>query len=584
MEFRVLGPLQVVEGGESLPIGGATRRALLAYLLLRANRAVPSDELIDAIWDGQPPETAPSSLQNHVSRLRRVLGADRLLTRERSYELRVEPGELDCDIVEALVDEAERLDPPERAAKLREALALWRGRPLAELDAFAFAQVEMRRLEEHRLDLLEDCLEAELAAGRSDGVVSELRALVAEHPLRERLRGQLMVSLYSHGRQAEALEVYRIGREKLVDEAGLEPGPALRELERAILRQELPAPAAVEAASEPRQPSRRGWRTQLIVGLLLATLALAAGLLVRRDPEPALAGIPANSLGVIDPEHNQIVAAIAVGQRPVSVTAGPHGVWVANAADETVSQVDAANRELVKNVRARADHGTVRLGRHAIWVVGRAGPSPNYQAVLSRIDPDLATVTASARHLAVSVRYDETFTIGEGFGSVWATAGWRLLRLDGRAHVQAAVEAFSSARGLAAGEGAVWVGDVQYPATGAGTVLRIDPRTNHVAARIPVAAEVAAIAVGAGAVWVASDDGTLTRIDPEANVATATVDLGGALSDVAVGFGSVWVANNGAHNVARVDPETNAVVATIPTKTRPDGIAAGEGAVWVTAY
>ena len=150
MEFGILGPLRVVEGGETLPIGGATRRALLAYLLLHANRAVPSDELIDAIWD-EPPDTAASSLQNHVSRLRRVVGADRLLTRERGYELRVEPGELDIDVVEGLVHEAERLDLASRGPMLREALAFWRGRPLAELDSYPFARDEGLRLEERQL-------------------------------------------------------------------------------------------------------------------------------------------------------------------------------------------------------------------------------------------------------------------------------------------------------------------------------------------------------------------------------------------------------------------------------------------------
>jgi YVTN family beta-propeller protein len=582
VEFGILGPLHVVEGGESLPIGGATRRALLAYLLLHANRAVPSDELIDAIWD-EPPETAASSLHNHVSRLRRVLGSGRLLTRERGYELRIESGELDLDVVESLVHEAERLEPAARAPKLREALALWRGHPLAELDSFAFARVEELRLEERRLDLLEDCLDAELAYGRADGVVSELRGLVAEHPLRERLRGQLMVALYAHGRQAEALEVYRVGRETLVEEAGLEPGPALRELERAILRQELPV-AAAEAPRQPERPRRGGWKLQLFVGLLIATLALAIGLVVRRDPPPALAGIPANSLGVIDPDSNHIVAAIAVGQRPVSVAAGRQGVWVANGADETVSRINPTTRELVKNVPTRAHQGTVRLGKRAVWVVGRAGRSPNYNGVLSRIDPDLTAVTHRSTYEAISVRYDERLAVAEAFGSVWMTAAWRLLRLDERGRVRTSIDRFSSARALAAGEGAVWVGDIQAPATSSSEVARVDPATNRVAATVPVAPEVAAIAVGAGAVWVASDDGTLTKIDPETNVATATVDLGGALSDVAVGFGSVWVANSGAHNVARVDPETTDVVATIRTGRAPEGIAVGDGAVWVTAY
>jgi YVTN family beta-propeller protein len=584
VEFGVLGPLRVLESGEALPIGGRTRRALLAYLLLHANRVVQSEELIDCIWAGEPPETAPSSLQNHVARLRRVLGADRLLTRGRGYELRVEPGELDLDVVESLAHEADRVDPAGRSAKLREALALWRGRPLAELDPFTFARAEGLRLEERRLDLLEECLEAELSSGRRDGAVSELRVLVADHPLRERLRGQLMVALYMQGRQAEALEVYRIGRKTLIEEAGLEPGPALRELERAILRQELPIRSPVDPGSKAPGPRRGSWRVALLAGLLVGSITLAIALGIQRQPSPALAGIGANTLGVIDPDRNELVAGIAVGKRPASVAAGPQGVWVANADDETVSQVDPTTRELVQNVPARAAYGTVRLGPRAVWVVGRAGPSPNYRAFVSRIDPGVAAVTSRFRYRAISIRYDQTFAIGEAFGSVWATAGWQLLRLDRRGRLEHSIDEFSSARGLAIGEGAVWVGDIQAPSASSSRVARIDPRTNRVAATIPVAPEVAAVAVGEGAVWVASDNGTLTKIDPVENVATATVDLGGALSDVAVGFGSVWVANSGARNVVRIDPKTTKVVATISTDTRPEAIAAGAGAVWVTAY
>jgi DNA-binding SARP family transcriptional activator len=146
VQFGVLGPLQITEGGRSLPLGGGTRQAVVAYLLLHANRAVPSDELIEAIWEDRPPDTAASSLQNHVSRLRQALGADRLLTRGRGYELRVEPGELDLDQVDAFVGAAEQLEPAARSAKLREALALWRGPALAELDSLAFARAEELRL------------------------------------------------------------------------------------------------------------------------------------------------------------------------------------------------------------------------------------------------------------------------------------------------------------------------------------------------------------------------------------------------------------------------------------------------------
>ena len=392
-----------------------------------------------------------------------------------------------------------------------------------------------------------------------------------------------MVALYRNGRQAEALEVYREGRERLVEGAGLEPGPALRELERAILRQELPRRAPRQAGARMRRFSPTTPRI-VVVALLLAVVALAIGLLVQREPSPALAGIAANSVGVIDPDRNALVASVAVGQRPVSVAADSRAVWVANAGDETVSRIDPKERELVGNVPARTDHGSVRLGRDAVWVVGRTGVVADYHAVVSQIDPDVSAVTEIGRYRAITIRFDETFSIGEGFGSLWVTNGWQLLRLNRRGRRRRSIDEFSSARGLAIGAGAVWAGDVLYPPSGSTPVLRIDPRTNGVVARIPVAAEVAAIAVGGGAVWVASDNGTLTRIDPDSNVVTATVDLGGALSDVAIGFGSVWVANNGSRNVARIDPASGKVVARIPTRTRPDGIAVGDDAVWVTAY
>ena len=586
MQFRVLGPLQVVSDGEPLPLGGSTRRALLSYLLLRANRPVSADELSEAIWNGDPPNTAASSLQNHVFRLRKVLGADRVVTRSRGYELSVQPDELDLDRVETLVHIAEGLEPAAAAARLREALALWRGKPLAELDAFDFARADGLRLEDRRLGILEDCLDAEIAAGRRDGLVSELQGLVSEHPLRERLRSQLMLALYAQGRQADALDVYRSGREALV-EVGLEPSPSLRELERAILRHEVASPDAATGAQSRSPPVRDRTRVGVVVlaALVVALASIVGGLIATRGGSPAaLAGVAPNSLGAIDPDDNTLVAEIPVGRRPVSVAAGFGAVWVANAGDGTVSRVDARERRLVENIRARASFGSVRVGRDAVWAVGRSGHSPNYEAVVSRIDPHVGAVTTAARYPVISVRYDETIGVGEGFGSTWLTGGWQLLRLDGRNRLREVSGALSSARGVAVGEGSVWVGDIQHPISGASTVFRIDPRTNEVVARIPVAAEVASVAVGGGFVWVASDDGTLTKIDPEANVVADTVKLGGALSDVAVGEGAVWVANSGARNVARVDPETNDVVATIPTRARPDAIAVGEGLVWVTAY
>jgi DNA-binding SARP family transcriptional activator len=236
MEFRLLGPLEVAERDRSLSLGGAKQRALVALLLLHANEVVSADRLIDEVWGGAPPRTAAKSVQVHVSSLRKKLGKDRLATRAPGYVLHVDPSELDLALFQKLVGEARKADPAEAARKLREALALWRGPALADLAYAPFAQAEIARLEELRLTALEQRIDADLACGSHSELCGELEALVAEHPLRERLRCQLMVALYRSARQAEALEAYRKAHRALSDELGLEPSEEMKQLEQAILR------------------------------------------------------------------------------------------------------------------------------------------------------------------------------------------------------------------------------------------------------------------------------------------------------------------------------------------------------------
>jgi DNA-binding SARP family transcriptional activator len=238
LEFRVLGPLEVADEGEALAVGGQRQRALLAILLLRANEVVSTERLVDQLWGEQPPPTATTSLQNGVSQLRKLLGPDVLVTRPPGYVLQIAPEQLDLGRFEALVKQARGGRADERAALLREALGLWRGSPLPELESEDFAQGEIRRLEELRLGATEELLDADLELGRHDDVVAQAEALVTRHPLRERLRGQLMLALYRSGRQADALRVYHDARRALVDELGIEPGPALQQLHASILRQE----------------------------------------------------------------------------------------------------------------------------------------------------------------------------------------------------------------------------------------------------------------------------------------------------------------------------------------------------------
>jgi DNA-binding SARP family transcriptional activator len=223
MDDRILGPVEAFHRGR-LPLGGRRQRALLAILLLHANEVVSSDRLIDELWGEGAPPNAAKMLHVYVSRLRKALdregrersSRDVLVTEAGGYLLHVEPGELDVRRFEALVEEGRRAlaeNAADRAAvRLREALALWRGPALADLAYERFAHSETARLEEARLAAVEDRIEADLACGRHGGLVGEIAALLGEHPLRERLAGQLMLALYRSGGQAEALEVYRRAR------------------------------------------------------------------------------------------------------------------------------------------------------------------------------------------------------------------------------------------------------------------------------------------------------------------------------------------------------------------------------------
>ncbi len=251
-DFRILGPLEVSDETGTLLLGGQKQRALLALLLLEPGRVVSVDRIVDALWGERPPRTAITSLQNFVSQLRKVLGPELLETKAPGYRVRVRPGQLDLDRFRVLVESARASSPPERAAKLRQGLALWRGPPLADFAFEAFAQPYIAQLEELRLAALEERVEADLGAGSHAELIAELETLVEEYPQRERLRGQFMLALYRSGRQAEALQTYQAGRRLLVEELGIEPGRDLQQLHGAILRQEagLQAPGTAPPSED----------------------------------------------------------------------------------------------------------------------------------------------------------------------------------------------------------------------------------------------------------------------------------------------------------------------------------------------
>jgi DNA-binding SARP family transcriptional activator len=272
MEFRMLGPLEVISGGRALDLGGAKQRSLLAVLLIHPNEAVSRDTLIDALWEQSPPDAARKALQVHVARLRKQLGRDRIQTKAPGYAIRVAQGELDVEQFERLAAEGGR-------SRLVEALALWRGPPLADVADARFARQEIGRLEERRLAVLEERIEADLSLGRHTELTAELESLVAEQPLRERLRALLMLALYRSGRQAEALAAYQDARRTLVDELGLEPGRELRDLHQRMLNQD----AALDVhgndrgtAARPAENHAIGGRLRLLSGECRRVLSLAS--------------------------------------------------------------------------------------------------------------------------------------------------------------------------------------------------------------------------------------------------------------------------------------------------------------------
>ncbi len=313
MDFRILGPLEVLDEGHRVTLGGDKQRALLGLLLVNAGETLSTDRLIDELWGERPPATAAKTVQVHISRLRKALAAGAgngseavVVTREHGYQLEIDPERLDSHRFERLLAEGRSelaANRPERAAPaLEEALTLWRGQPLADLAYEAFAQAEIARLEDLRAAALEQLIEAKLALGRHVEVIGELEALIGEYPYRERLRAQLMLALYRSDRQADALQAYQDTRRALTEELGIEPGERLRELERAVLAQDpalaLPVLDRVEpqqeAAAETPPPDQDAEMAPIeagatsarrLVSIVFADLVGSTGLGERLDPE-----------------------------------------------------------------------------------------------------------------------------------------------------------------------------------------------------------------------------------------------------------------------------------------------------------
>jgi YVTN family beta-propeller protein len=586
IEFRVLGPLEVVEHKRPLALGGPKPRALLAVLLVHRGEAMSSDRLIEELWGGQAPASAVKIVQGYVSSLRKVLGDGLLATRGHGYVLETEAGQVDVDRFEVLLAAGRRAlgegDPGSAAARLREALGLWRGPPLADFGYESFAQAEIARLEESRLAALEELIDAELALGEHARLVSELEGLVREHPLRERFIAQLMLAMYRSGRQVESLALYRDARETLVQELGLEPGRSLQELEQAILSHDPQLGPTARRLPRPRAPRRAAWLIGL-GGLLLACAAAAAGIVALTaggggDHVEALgSGVAAIGSGT-----GRLASLTASETAPSNIAVGEGAVWVLNTEDRTISRIDPKTKKVVRRFGIGGVPSDIAAGAGAVWVGKGGGAQNNGTVSISRVDPRSNRITHTVRlpDAASGGRWPSVGFpgIAVGAGAIWAiNPDQTISRIDPKTGGRVAtVDARAST--IAAGDAGVWFVDADRPA-----VTQIDPRTNRAGQTISAGANVLlGIAVGAGSVWATGEnEGLVWRIDPGPHPVTRSIDTGAGVSFITFGDGMVWAANWADGKVSRIDPHTNAVTATVPIGAS-QALAAGEGSVWVS--
>jgi YVTN family beta-propeller protein len=566
VEFRILGPLEVVGADGPVVLHRGKEQALLAYMLLHANELLPTDRLIDALWDERPPATAPKILQNAISQLRKGLGDGRIETRPPGYVFHLQPDELDVDRFKRLAHDGLFAD----------ALALWRGPPLPELRDERFADDARRRLDEERLVALEGRIDGDLEAGRHAELVPELEELVAQHPLRERLHGQLMRALYGSGRQADALDAYHRARRTLDDELGLAPGPELQELERKILQQDPElAPSRRSAGGAGRRPPPR---LALVLAVMVVAAAAAGVVLATRggSAKPLLA--TRNSLAVIDPAKNRVEKVIPIGDTPRGVTVGGGHVWTANAGDGTVTMIDPRDGSVMRMIGVGAAATDVVVANGQVWV---AAGNDNK---LIRLDASTGGVLETkdiSNDLAASA-----YAIAAGDGFIWLASGDTIYKIAAATqHVEGRRRYAAGINDVTVHNGSVWL------VTSAQTVGRLGASDLRERANVPLGVGTVALTIANGSVWIGADNPTgwgaaVFRLDEETARVIQTVIIGGngypPSVDLAHGEGSVWVATYDKGEVERVDPKTGAIVTRIKTGGHPAGIAFGEGRVWVT--
>jgi DNA-binding SARP family transcriptional activator len=625
MEFRILGPLEVLDEGKPVVLGTLKERLVLAVLLLHANEFVSRERLIDDLWGEAPPPTARKAVNVYVSKLRKALsrgGADPIATASGGYRLRIDQGEFDADRLQELLGRAHEFVANGQlegaTERFREALALWRGPTLAGLQLESFGRDEVARLDELRIGALMDRIDCDLGLGRHEQVLGELNVLVHEHPLRERLRAQQMLALYRADRQADALAAYTEARRTLVDDLGIDPSEALQRLQQAILRHdpslEMPeGTAAVNglAHSAPAPPSisvtdpdvleagtRRRFRPRgrkvALAGLVLVAASAAAAAILSASAGATLRVLP-NSLVELNPHTGKPILVKQVGTYPGPIAITPSAVWSANAGSDDVSRYDLRTREVdTRGVTPGQPNDIVFDREGNAWVTNTpANDQPTPESVVIRLEAGAGGTSPgqiSPSHV-VPIQFPLPMAGLEAFGGghVWVIVGSHgPLAGDSRVAVVnvltngvSVLHLDESATAVAYGYDTAWIGTYGGDGFSRATVSdsRIEAfRTGqskpkeivlkkHGANWGPVA-----IAVGDGAVWaVTCCDRTnasgawvgnhLLKIDPITLRVVRRLNLS-ADSGGEVAVGAGGVWVLNDHSVSKIDPRTDTIVRT----------------------
>jgi DNA-binding SARP family transcriptional activator/DNA-binding beta-propeller fold protein YncE len=563
-------------------VASGRERALLLLLLLHAPRPVSTDGIMDALWPSAPPESAVKVVQNYVLRLRKALGHDAVATVPAGYMLVLDGATLDAARAAALFargHEALAGGAPDEADRLiDEGLSLFRGEPLADVRYEDFARAEITRLNEMQLAAVEDQYDARLQLGKHTSLVSHLEQRVERWPLRERLRGQLMLALYRSGRQADALAVYRKGHEALA-EHGLEPTRVLRDLESEILNQDpvldLPPSAGHDLARRTRSRSLMG-----VAGGLAALAAVGAGAywFVQPASGRSISSLPADSVARVDPGTGRVDRWFSVGNTPTAVALSPGALWVTSFDDRTVIRIDLSSGRQEVAGTPSTPTGIAADGA-GVWVIGRDDGTierldeagVGVLAVL-RTRPGLTDVTVDREGVWVSNAADGTLT-----------------RVDPQTNeVVSTLAGLTTPTGVALGAGRVWVAEA-----GARRVDAIDPSDGRIDLRIPLKLDPAELTFGDGALWATNPrDGTVTRIDPRSGV-QQLISVGTEPSHVAVANDYAWVTVDRDHTILKINGRTGRIerrlqladASKLVSRGRtitPGGLATAGGSVWLS--